>query len=541
MKKNYYMIFALLAVVLLSLSSCDLLDSKDDLELTDEMLETRYYHYRNMGNRTYNFVPNGFSRIDGNLFATVSDEAQYYTTLSDGARFNNGSWNQYYNPDDKYESMYIGIHDCNYFLENTGDYKERLALHRDTITIDGNASYKQDVKNMERLRKEAIVLRSYYYFELLKRYGAVPVMKTSDAVTYSERIPYDDVVNMIVKDIDDVKNGLVVSWREESLANEDGRITLGVANAIKSRILLYAASPLNNPDGSAEKWVKAASAAHEVIAMNRYTLADSYRNLFLTAETNTNPEVIWAVRNTANNTLETLNYPITTQGGKTGICPTYNLVKAYEPGDPRLSATIVGNSDIWNGRQLEIYAGGTDDPAKANTSVTGFYLKKFLQSDLNLVDGATEIHSWIVFRYAEILLNYAEAMNEAYGPDSKGDFSMTAREAVNAVRARADVNMPAISASTKEEMRTAIKRERQVELAFEEHRWWDLLRWKDAETVLNGNIYGVVNTFDENGGFIVEEKVVATRTFDASKMYRYPIPQSEVVKTNNAIEQNPNW
>ena len=77
MKKNYYKIFAFLAVALFPLSSCDLLDSKDDLELTDEMLETRYYHYRNMGNRAYNFVPDGFSRIDGNLFATGSDEAQY--------------------------------------------------------------------------------------------------------------------------------------------------------------------------------------------------------------------------------------------------------------------------------------------------------------------------------------------------------------------------------------------------------------------------------------------------------------------------------
>lgn len=539
--KNYYKSLILLTAVMFPLSSCDLLESKDDLELTDAMLETRYYHYRNMGNRTYNFVPDGFSRIDGNLFATASDEAQYYTTLSDGTRFSNGSWNQFYNPDDQYERMYTGIHDCNYFLENTGDYEKRLAMNRDTITIDGNASYHQDVKNMEWLRKEAVVLRSYYYFELLKRYGDIPVMKTSDATTYSERVPYDQVVEMIVKDIDDVKGDLVESWREENLANNDGRITLGAANAIKSRILLYAASPLNNPDGSVDKWVKAAEAAHDVIAMSRYTLADSYRDLFLTAATNTNPEVIWAVRHSANNTLETLNYPITTQGGGTGICPTHNLVKAYEPGDPRLEATIVGNADLWNGRQLEIYAGGVDDPAKANTSVTGYYLKKFLQSDLDLVTGATEVHSWIAFRYAEILLNYAEAMNEAYGPDSKAAFTMSAREAVDAVRSRTDVNMPAVTASDKEEMRQAIRRERQVELAFEEHRWWDLLRWKEAENVLNGNIYGVVNVPDGNGGFSVEEKAVATRTFDADKMYRYPIPQSEVVKTGNAITQNPNW
>ncbi len=541
MKKNYYKIFAFLAVALFPLSSCDLLDSKDDLELTDEMLETRYYHYRNMGIRAYSFIPDGFDRIDDNLFATVTDEAQYYTSLSDAMRFNNGSWNQFYNPDDEYDNLYVGIHDCNYFLENTGDYEERLAMNRDTITISGNASYKKDVQNLAWLRNEAVVLRSYYYFELLKRYGDIPVMKTSDAVTYSDRVSYDQVVDMIVKDIDAVKGNLVDNWVAEKQSNEDGRLTIGAANAIKSRILLYAASPLNNPDGSVEKWEKAAAAAHDVINMARYSLADSYRDLFLTAATNTNPEVIWAVRNEADNELEQLNYPIATPGGGTGVCPTHNMVKAYEPGDPRLKASIVANGDNWNGRVMQIYAGGIDDPEKANTSVTGYYLKKFLQEDLNLVSGATEIHSWILFRYAEILLNYAEAMNEAYGPDSKAAFTMSAREAVNAVRARTGVDMPAVTASGKDEMRAAIKRERQVELAFEEHRWWDLLRWKDAETVLNGNIYGVENVADGNGGFSVEEKVVATRMFDASKMYRYPIPQSEVVKTNNAIQQNPNW
>lgn len=530
-----------MAAALLSLSSCGLLDSKEDLELTDEMLETRYYHYRNMGIRAYSFLPDGFSRLDGNLFATVSDEAQYYTSLSDAARFNNGSWNQFYNPDDQFDRLYVGIHDCNYFLENTGDYEERLALHRDTVTIDGKASYKQDVKDLERLRHEAIVMRSYYYFELLKRYGDIPMMKTSTSTTYTERVAYQDVVNQIVKDIDEVKNKLVLNWVEESLSNNDGRLTLGAANALKSRILLYAASPLNNPDGSVEKWEKAAAAAHDVIAMSRYYLSDSYRDLFLTSATNTDPEVIWAVRHQADNKLEQLNYPIGTQGGGTGVCPAHNLVKAYEPGDPRLKATIVANNDMWNGRKMEIYAGGTDDPAKANTSVTGYYLKKFLQSDLNLVSDATEIHSWILFRYAEILLNFAEAMNEAYGPDAKGIFSMSAREAVNAVRARTSVNMPAVTATSKEEMRAAIRRERQVELAFEEHRWWDLLRWKEAETVLNSPIYGVVNTMGANGDFTTEEKVVASRKFDGTKMYRYPIPQTEVVRTGNSIVQNPNW
>ena len=542
----------ILAVFLLCASSCTLLDSKDDLQLTDEMLQTRYYHLFNMGYRTYNCVPDGFSRIDNNLFATVSDEAQYVTTLSKSARFNDGSWSQYNNPDDCYDWFYVGIHDVNYFLENTVDYVEALAQSRDTITTSGRYSYEQDVLNMSRLREEAVVLRAYYYFELIKRYGGVPVIKSTADKDYSERATYDSVVKMIVDDIDSVMDKLVDSWVEETLSNYDGRLTKGAARAIKSRVLLYAASPLNNPSNDTEKWMAAAKAAYDVINMGRYSLTGSYQDLIYSAATNTNPEVIWAKRNSASNTIEKANYPIGTQGGSTGVCPSLNLVKAYEhkgatnPSnwfenlDPRCAATIVKNLDYWNGREMQIYAGGTDSPSNPNSSPTGFYLKKFLNPDLNLVNDATEIHSWILFRYAEILLNYAEAMNEIYGPDGKGSFGLSAREAVNMIRSREGVEMPPVAATDKDSMRDAIKRERRVELAFEEHRFWDLLRWKDAETALNTTILGVDNIPD-GSSYVWREKTVSTRKFDASKMYLYPIPQTEIVRTGNQITQNPNW
>ena len=541
-------ILSLLPAVLFS--GCGLLDSKEDLHLTDEMLKTRYYHLTSWGYRAYNYIPNGFDRIDGNLFATVSDEAQYVTTLSSAARFNDGSWNQYSNPDDCWDYFYRGIHDVNYFIENTPDYAEDLALNRDTITISGKQQYEAEVLDVFRLRREAIVLRAYYYFELLKRYGGVPVMNSTDSDPYGPRADYDDIVSMIVDDIDSAAPDLVESWREENLGNKDGRVTLGVAKALKSRILLYAARPLHNPSGDTGKWEKAAAAADEVIRMGRWSLAPSYRGLFLTASVNTNPEVIWARRDSENNKMETANYPIATNGGKTGVCPSYNLVMAYErlsgsdPSDlsasidPRYNATIVGNLDEWTGRKLQIYLGGTDDPSNPNSSVTGFYLKKFLNDNLNLTIGETEIHSWIIFRYAEILLNYAEAMNELYGPDGKGEYGMSAREAVNMVRSREDVGMPGVSAVSKEEMRDAIKHERRIELAFEEHRFWDLLHWKDAEKVLNEPITGAVWT---EGSRKAAVKEVAGRKFDASKMYLYPIPQTEIVRTGHAIEQNPNW
>ncbi len=317
---------------------------------------------------------------------------------------------------------------------------------------------------------------------------------------------------------------------------------------MKSRVLLYAASPLNNPGNDYGKWEKAAEAAHDIIALDRYSLSPSYRDMFLTSATNTDPEVIWAKRQAESNSLETSNYPISTRGGHTGVCPSYNLVRSYDHKgpvnpdnwfdgiDPRCTASIVGNMDSWNGRVLQIYPSGVDDPANPNTSVTGFYLKKFLNDDLNLVNGAKEIHSWILFRYAEILLNYAEAMNEAYGTDDKASFTLTAREAVNQVRAR--VGMPDVEASSQEEMRAAIRQERRVELAFEEHRFWDLLRWKEANTVLNQPIEGVTW---EGMSRKMQPRNVASRVFDPSKMYLYPIPQTEIVRTSSTIEQNPNW
>lgn len=538
----------IIPLALLCVASCSMLDSKDDLHLTDEMLETRYYHLSGWGYRAYSYVQDGFDRIDGNLFATVSDEAQYVSSVSESARFNQGTWNQYHNPDDCWDWYYQGIHDVNYFLENTVGYKEKLAQNRDTITVSGNYQYHQDVIDMERMRNEAVVLKAYYYFELIKRYGGVPFMDDTFSNPRVPRATYDEVVSRIVSDIDSVSDLLVESWINENLSDKDGRLTRGAALAIKSRALLYAASPLNNPDNDAGKWEKAAKAAHDIIALNRYSLSPSYRDLFLTAATNTDPEVIWAKRQAESNSLETANYPISTRGGHTGVCPSYNLVKSYghkgpvnpdnwfDGIDPRCTASIVGNMDSWNGRVLQIYPSGTDDPSNPNTSVTGFYLKKFLNEDLNLVNGAQEIHSWILFRYAEILLNYAEAMNEAYGPDNKAGFTLTAREAVNQVRTRA--GMPDVEASSRDLMREAIRQERRVELAFEEHRFWDLLRWKTAGEVLNQPVEGVTW---EGMSRKMQPRNVASRVFDPSKMYLYPIPQTEIVRTSNTIEQNPNW
>lgn len=556
--------WAIVAISALSIfSACDdFLDTKGDIYLTPEMLETQYEQMFSLGYKAYTNVVNGFTMIDNNLFAAVSDEAQNVTPVSETQRFNEGSWSAYYNPDDYYSKAYEGIHDVNYYLENSVNYVKILALNRDTMNATGLTQYQTDVKNCNWLRNEAKALRAYYYFELMKRYGGVPLITRTYGLNEDANLPresVDNIVKAIVKDIDEVKDELVVNWKSVGFSDMEGRITKGAALSIKARTLLYAASPLFNPDNNLEKWAAAAQACYDIIDMNEYKLHTSYASLFTTKITNTSKETIWAIRMGQTNAFERANYPIGTPGGATGICPSQNLVSAYEyktdsdPDnpyeglDPRFGFSIVYNNSQWNGRTIEIWAGGQDDPAKLKTSPTGYYLKKFLNENQNLVNDAKEIRSWIVFRYAETLLNYAEAMNEAYGPDNdpKG-YGKTAREAVNEVRNRSGVRMSAVEVPIGDiaAMRKAIKHERRIELAFEDHRYWDLKRWDDAKDVLNEPIRGVKVTRkveNEHPIFSYNEYEVSKRVFVAPKMNLYPIPQSEIVKSGNVLVQNPNW
>lgn len=544
------MVFVSLIVV-----SCDPLDTKIDTMMTEEQLAADFTKLYSLGYAPYSYITNGFSFIDSNIDAAMSDEAVYTKTSSSVKSFNEGTWNQYYNPDNVYIECYKAIRAANFFLDYSTNYKKQLSYNRDTLSDNGN-DYRRSVKNVAWLRAEAHVLRAYFYFELIKRYGDVPLVKDVIAIDGNSDFPrtdFDSVVDYAVSEIDYVIDSLQPNWKTSDFSNYDGRFSKGSAMALKSRILLYAASPLHNPTNDKVKWQRAAQAAYDVIQLNQYSLATDYRTLFLETNSVLSNEVIFAYRNGSTNAQEKANYPIATPGGNSGITPSQNLVSAYEykgtpdPAnpyanrDPRLGYSVVVNNSTWNGRTMKIYADSIDDPAKANASRTGYYLKKFLIDNLNLTNDEKRNHNWIMFRYAEILLNFAEAMNEAYGPDDNNGYSMTAREAVNAVRTRSGVGMPVVVAADYTEMKEKIKHERRIELAFEGHRFWDLLRWKDAEVYMNQPIKGIRVTQTGNNSFEYNEFIVEQRVFNASKMYLYPIPNSEIVKSNNILIQNPNW
>ncbi|MEJ5056485.1 RagB/SusD family nutrient uptake outer membrane protein [Sphingobacterium sp. MYb382] len=563
---------ALIGLLCLSMMGCakDFLDTKLDTQPVDHNINENYNTLIQLANAPYAFLQqkNEFQALDGNLFAAVTDEAIQTNNAGDVYLFNNGNWDQFNNPDDRYNHYYAGIYATNYFLEylekKGGDYRALLAINRDTITEESRTRYLNDVKLMGWAIGETHVLRSYFYFELIKRYGSVPLITKTILPADKETITqasFDEVVQFAVTEIDRYKNSLQPNWKTSAFSNQDGRFTTGAALALKARILLYAASPLHNPTNDQAKWKRAAEAANEALAFAQRTddaggknsLDNDYRNYFLGNNTLNSNETILAIRYVAGNVLERANYPIATAGGNSGITPTHDLVQAYETigtvnpsqpyanRDPRLGFTIVTNGSTWNNRVIDQSLGAPDDMRRMNASKTGYYLKKFVNDNADLVNNTVYPHNWPVFRYGELLLVYAEAMNEAFGPDQNNSYSLTAREALNKLRARSGVNMPAVQASGQDAFRTALKHERRIELAFENYRYWDLIRWGDAATVLNKSVTGVEVSRNNGGSIVYTPRTLQRRVFTAPKMNYYPFPQTEISIAKGMLKQNAGW
>lgn len=556
MKLRHIFRTLLLSAVAATGAACgDFLDTSLDQNETGESIETTRGTLWKFGNAFYTPIFYGYSALDSNLFAAATDEAHQTKVQCDASYFNKGVINANLNPlSSLYTDCYEGIRAANFFLDYTADGKGEYMVGMNRDTINDRPNYERDLASLGWYRAEAHVARAYYYAELIRRYGGVPIVESQYAAgRFIPRSTYDEVVDYIVREIDDHKDKLAVDWT--SFSERNGRFTLGAALAIKARVLLYAASPLHNPDKKLEPWKKAAAAAYEIIvhpALN-YSLDGDYGAYFQGNRSLSSPETIYVVRREQSNTMERNNYPIATPGGASGVTPTQNLVEAYEyvgepvagdpyaNRDPRLAASVVTNGSTWNGRVIDQSAGGADDMSAPNASKTGYYLRKFLTDNLNLTQDAKAQHNWVAYRYAEVLLNYAEAMNEAYGPDQAPDgYTLTALDALQLVRDRASLQLPAVRASSREEFRQAVKHERRIELAFEDHRYWDLVRWKDAMEVLNQPVRGVKVARTGENAWSYEETEVAARSFQ-ERNYYMPFTRSEVVNSNNTLKQNPGY
>lgn len=573
--KLYNIVISGLAAIFLC-SCYDSLDRELRTTLTKEQVEKEYEYTRYQAMSLYTDLEEGFFALGNAMRASACDEAEY--TYKGGAEtFNSGSWNAFNNPDDVWAQYFKAIRKVNVYLD-PNKKPVNLDAYKNDPSENSQAIYKTRMEEIANWSREARFLRAFYYFELIKRYGGVPLF--TEALNLDtdfgtiQRNSLEDCIKFIVDECDDLsddENGLPVTYDEDNL----GRVTKGAALALKSRVLLYAASDLwnnqawtggyahpelislpngDNPEIRKERWKAAADAAKAVIDLSGeagYNLGSNYASLGKTFE---DPELIMVRRSWAKNDFERLNFPIGYPNGEGGITPSQNLVDAYEMTDgssfdwnnnrhksepyfnrdPRLAMTIYTNEAAFKDTHLECWAGGKNGKGVANATTTGYYLHKFIDEDLDLAQGRTSIHTWIFFRISEMYLNYAEALNE-YDPGN-ADIAIYASK----TRGRNGVNMPPFpSTLSQTEMREKIRNERRVELAFEDHRMWDVRRWMTAERDLNEPLYGVEIT----PGLIsmkYEKIEVEKRVFE-KKMYFYPIPQTMLSTEGVDCPQNPLW
>jgi len=402
----------------------------------------------------------------------------------------------------------------------------------------------------QKLKGETYFLRAYAYHELLRTYGGkqpwnseptgVPIIDKPLGMDDNLQIPrstYDQTVDFILSDLDKATALLPGKGKTDA-----GRATKGAALALKGRVLMYA-----------ERWAQSADASAKVMTEG-YSLFPDYRTLFLTKN---NDEIIYAKKFKSpdkTSGFDIINSPRSFKGasdaGWGGTVPTQNFVDAYEMKDglpqstsplfdpnnpfnnldPRFEATVVHNGSTFRNHVMEMYPGGADVTGQPEDSKTGYQLRKLMTETSQLYPTPGD-NDWPLIRYGEILLNFAEAKNEASGPVD------SVYNAINLIRRRAGMPdlMPGLS---KAQMRDKIRNERRVELAFEEHRFFDIRRWGIAESLLNGPLWGLKYT-KTPGGITYTRYQFEDRKFP-SKLYVLPIPQREIDK-NPAAKQIYGW
>jgi hypothetical protein len=507
--------------------------SEDDV-FSDDKLLTDYV------NACYNAIPDPFTTRDftdgksDNGYNTFNDRAWTFTrgqvTADNGEDVTGGAW----------EEGYSYIRKLNIFFNNIQD-----------------SPVASDTKDA--LTGEMKFIRAFIYARLLSYYGGVPIIEEVFDISSEfsvTRNTYDEVVEYIVEDLNAAVQLLSPSYDGDNT----GRATIGAAMALKSRVLLYAASVQNNPTHDLSKWQKAADAAKAVIDLDDlYALNSDYAGTFydLTLET------IWG-RQFTKSKGHYINFALNPNGyyGGGWFVPAQSLIDAYETKDgipvlldngtvnpasgydpqnpyvnrdPRFYATILYNGLQWKGREIETFEGGKDTNQGVtpwNASLTGYNLRKWLREgdQINELEVVTNPYSF--FRLAEIYLNYAEALIELTGHDDEAKFY------INKVRVRA--GMPDIT-ETGTALMKRYRNERRIELAFENHRFFDLLRWKIADQVL-GNAMGVrIIKHSDNSLTYEYDRIAEERTFIWPKQYLLPIPRSEITKSNGSLVQNPDY
>ena len=566
--RNIYYSFVFLFVAL-AVTSCkkDFLDRTPSADLDEKKVFSDPALAIAYADNAYNHLIDDYARFNAHRGTTAqaSDEAVSGNTDVGVRTLNQGLFHDHYERGgaqlndigDVWDRAYAGIRTTN----------TMLAKMNDIPWTDAQIS----AKTPQRITGEMHFLRAFLYFELIKRFGGVPIFDKPASIFDNIDIPrnsYQECLDFILADID--KAVLPDALPDQYNASNYGRATKGAALALKARALLYAASPLNNPTNETSRWTAAANAAKAVMDMNLYSLQASYNDIMNVA--NSSEYIMIKIRQPRVIDGFLLDFVMSPgSGGAQGsMNPTQNHVDMYDmqatglpitdPAsgynpqnpyvgrDPRFEANILYNDVPWQGRRMGMWSqtngttttyGADFRPNNIIYSATRYYCRKMWPEVY--VRNATQraLFNYIFFRYAEVLLNYAEAINESADTQTARDLAIAE---LNKIRGR--VNMPSIpNTLTQAQLREAIVKERAVELAFEDFRWYDLIRWKRAKDVLTQPIKGMDVVRNANGSFtynvITLPNLYQKRFTD--HMYLYPIPRREVFKSNGILIQNPNW
>ncbi len=578
----------LMVALCAGLTGCQMFEPENDNHSTAERLEEDPSFAEGLLLRAYTFVPTNSYSFDD----VATDNAVSADKFNTYLRMATGEWSPQFNPQDSWTDANRAIMNINEFLSVVTrikwKYTDKELNDLYVMRMRGEAHALRALFKFYVLRNHGGVGEDGNLLggRLLNDFPVDNNEFTTDRVSFKDYLDsaYDDIEIAMASlpyeygDIARILDAPEQYWHITDVRNYNTvfgntmfqRIDGKAARAIRARFALLAASPAFNIHNDMGLWEQAARYNVELLEeIDGIAGLDPMGHLFYQKEQVDNArvsgnnqgslrEMLWRGPIFRANSMEIDNFPPSLYGrGRTN--PSQNLVDAfpmrngypihhpasgydaslpYNNRDPRLSAYIVHDGSTFKGKVISTLdsRGGIDGiDASLNSTRTGYYLRKLLREDVNAdpVTRSEQEHYNVHFRYTEVFLNFAEAANEAWGPDG-GDSPYTAREVIAAIRKRANIQQPDVylnSVTGKKEMQLLIQNERRLELCFEGFRFWDLRRWKSD---LTEPIRGARITDGELSSFVVEE-----REFDNNFMHYGPIPHSETVRFN--LSQNAGW
>lgn len=498
--------------------------------------------------------------------AIASDDAVTNNTSSNINNMNSGGWSSSQNPFSAWREAYQVLLNLNTLLSNVDD-----------VAWFPSSESKNDLYRA-RIKGEAYGLRAWWSFMLLQNHAGLgtngqilgfPIVDKVLSPNDNYELPrntFKECVDFILADCDRAIQGLPDRW-EDGSGDPDVDAVLGARNLnrisglavrlLKSRVALYAASPAYSQAGAAT-WQEAADMAAEVLTENGgLNLSRSDVTFYQNYQSQ---EIFWSSTNTPNKrNWEANNFPPSLFGnGDTNpsqnlvnafgmadgmpiaISPDYDSNNPYDSRDPRLDKYIIVNNQVFGGKVIKTAVNSGMDALNSgiNSTTTGYYIRKFMDDKVSLdpsgvVTGSEHFYTYA--RFTEALLNFAEAANEAGGPDANiGGY--TPRDIINRIRDRSGINNTSYidGISDKTSMRKVIKNERRIELCFEGFRFWDIRRWADTQ-LMKEDVKGIRISEDENTYNVF---FASPRNYKDYQIYG-PVPLSETQKYD--LIQNTGW